>query len=494
MSIFFPVSEFFQASGNAAAEFNEAVRDAIVGHACNLWAAYPDFMTNRTDPITSFARGFMNQACSPIQPPLPPPGPPYVGGQCCDANYTVTVNVTRSFNNGPPETFDQIFFVNQAKIVNSSVGNPVGNPNFLETQLLLENCAGVQFINSQPIGGVGFTGQINSTTIVRNDGLPDNCGDPLPGYGSPTPIQQDLNTVINITTIDTTDYSAPLIWNNTNNNFNFPMTFKYAGTNVTLDMSGLTIYGDLNIVSFNGGNDSPTPGSDGGTDIDGNPVDTTQPGRDYPTLPPPALVESVAATLEYLICNEGVIETVTETIKAIPGLPPAVSIILSILGQILTDICEAEGSEIGFPEVYPVLPGVERPAIVFYWKEFDMSGKALPSTYTSTVSNPSAAAIAAIPTVVVPDKDMGKYVVSVKLNDGSRIISSGVDEPAALAGYNFLLSQVDSALIPADEATVRSVTFRDILTDRTVKCTQIEYYPNGKQQNVSPAIVRRITP
>ena len=192
------------------------------------------------------------------------------------------------------------------------------------------------------------------------------------------------------------------------------------------------------------------------------------------------------------MCNDGVIEAIQESIDVIPSTNPVVTIILQIVSEILTEICGSQGAELGFPEIYPVLPGAQRPAIVFYYKEF-IEGVKQKSTFTSTVNNPSASAIAAIGSVIVPNKTMGTVVVALKLNDGSRISTTGETESGAISNYNFLLSQVDPAIIPANESTLRTVTIRETLAVREVVCVQIENYPEGRAAGVSPS-VRRIIP
>lgn len=515
MPLFFPTSEFFQASGNAAALFNEQLRDGIVTHICNLWSIYPRFFTQGTNPVSSFARGYMNQMCSPIQPFVPAPSVPFTGGQCCDLTYDVevTFDLKRCFNNDTINSGVQTRTI-AGKIIDVFLQPCTSNPSLSCIEVQYENCAGDTFFeqffsttrsiapaacfttnptdpDADDIDPVASTFTITNITVVG--GGSDNCGDPPAQYPGLEPSPGDFDTTIVIVNLDGTDNVYNLTYNKVDTNYNFPINFKLNGTNINLDLGGLSIYGNPGTTTTNTGNESPPPGSDGGKNEEGDDYLDPDPNSEYPVANPPAIIEPIEEIIDYLVCEEGILTPISEALQAIPGIPAAVKIIVAILVNILEDLCVEQASEVGFPEVYPVLPGVRRPAIVYYFKEFVGMDK-LPSTYTSTVSNPTAAAIADIPTVVVPDKQMGKYVVALKLLDGTRISSSGIDETAALAGYNFLLSQVEPSLIPTNEAEVRSVTFRDILQEKDVKCTQIEYYPDGKQQGVSPAEVRFINP
>ena len=148
---------------------------------------------------------------------------------------------------------------------------------------------------------------------------------------------------------------------------------------------------------------------------------------------------------------------------------------------------------VGLPEWYGIRPGASRPAIVFLWKEYidDVWQK---PTYSSTVSNPSAAAIADIPNIISQDKDMGTWVASLTLTDGSRIRTSGNTEVVALNNFNFLLNQVGPAFIPAMVNSKIILSENQQLQVKTVKLRQIEYYPQGGGVNRSPTIRRVLDP
>jgi hypothetical protein len=334
--------------------------------------------------------------------------------------------------------------------------------------------------------------EIVSDSFIRVDGMPDNCGSLPADYPVNVPSSMDLTTNITIVNLDGLDNNFVLVYNKLSNQYNFPMNFKLNGVNLTLDIGGITIYGAPQVTEPTSGNDLPVPGSDGGDDGAGGTNDDTYPDSEYPTVPDLTVPTSVSQLIEYVVCTDGVISAVSDTLKVVTANIPYFSLIIDILVNILTDVCEISEAEaiVGLPDYYALRPGVERPAIVYLYKEF-INNTWQNSTYSSTVQHPSAAAIANIMTIVVPDKTMGTFLTSATLKDGSRIRSSGDTSAASLANFNFLLNQVDSAEIPAD-IVARTTTCEDTrLQVKTVKCRQIEYYPNGKAAGVNP-LTRRV--
>ena len=513
MPLRFPVSEFFQSSGNAAAEFTEKVRDEVATFACELWRDFPDFVTQSTSPASSFSRGFMNQMCVSLQPPLTPPSTPFTGGQCCDGQYQVVCSyefrqclndsVVQSGAPNPTVT---------GKINGLEYGLAPGSSTVYVLDLVYEDCAGTEFrfpivSNSQcqsvedcfttdPLDPDRFcynlaTSSWAITSVTRTDGQPDNCGNPNDDYGSPTPAPNQLNKTVNLTLNDGLDLSLEIQYIQIANQYNFPMNFKVNGVNVSLDFGGINFYAPDGFESPSGSNNVPPPGSDPGEDGVGTEIDKTFPTNEYPVAPEVPVSRLITSLIEYLVCTDGVISTVQETLKALPGLTPIGIIIIDILGQILTDLCEGAEATVGLPDYYSLRPGVERPAIVYLWKEF-VGGAWDNSTYSSTVQHPTAAAIAAIPTINVPDRTLGTFITAMTLTDGSRIRSSGDTEANSLTNFTFLLDQVEPSFKPADIPGNTVVSEDTRLQVKTVKCRQIEYYPTGKQAGVSPAIRRVI--
>ena len=498
MTVKYPLSEFFQSSGNAAAQFSESLRDSVVGFACNIWAAYPAYVTQGTNPLSSFARGFMNSACSPMQPAVPAPTVPFTGGQCTEL-YNVTTSYEQSnLTTCAAFTFDN----NQFNLMGAITGLrleflefiPADPPNILfdatryKVFLGYNNGASEIQLNDYIDDGCGNANSVSITNIVRVDGMPDNCGNPPVTYPSPPPSSNDLTTIINITNGDTVDNSYTVVFNKTQNNYNFPMSFKINGINATLDLGGLTIFGDVNVTTTTTGNDPLPPGSDGGEDGAGGMNDTVYDDTEYPTLPELVVPQTTLQAFNYLRCNTDVLDPIMTTIQVASSSIPWLNLLIEIILDVLNDTCGGGNPEalVGLPEYYNVKPGTNRPAIVYLWKEV-ISGVIQASTYSSTVTYPTAAAIADIPTIVVPDKTIGTFRTSITLTDGVRILSTGDTQANADINFNFLLNQVDSAFLPIDVPgnTTRGVDSR--LQVKTLKCRQIEYYPAGKNANTSPA-------
>lgn len=510
MSLKFPPSEFFQNSGNAAYEFSEQLRDGIATFSCQLWANFPNFIVNGKDPTSSFVRGYMNQVCSPIQTAIPFPNPGFTGGQCPGVSYRIEVDfVLRSDQGDCPVTNSGSLIFNEngpikgieKRLVQANVATidcfsatpyPIDSVDWVlvaeDEVALANNVRDGRGVPSQPLSDFVIT------SVTRNDGLPDDCGNPVPEYPGQQPTIQDLSTTINIVNLDGVDNQYNLTYNQINNNFNFPIGFKLEGVNVTFDVGGITIFGDPYSTAPNAPNESPPPGADGGRDGEGNPYVVVFENQSYPVVSDYVQPQTIEQDIEYLLCTDGVIETVIEAIKTVLPLNPTYQILLTLLGELISEICGAENSEaiVGLPEYYPILPGTERPAIVYLYKEV-IDGVKQRSTYSSTVNNPSTAAVANIPTVVVPDKTAGQYVCSATMTDGTRIRAGGDSEVTADTNFNFLLNQVDPTLVPVDVNDRKVITFYPLLQTVNLVCTQIEYYPNGKAAGVSPAIRRFIS-
>lgn len=504
MSIFFSTREFFETSGNDAYKFSEELRDGIAGFACNLWSSFPGWMTQNSLPATSFARGFYNQMCSPIQPPVNAPSNTFTGGQCPGVQYRAQTvwndngspAVAPTFPpNGTLVTGPILSMVNRTKAVSASKWR--GETEV--TYTLTTGGTAIVVLQTEQLNGQPDS-PVNS--LVREDGQPDNCGNPPLEYPVTTPTVNDLTTTINITNLDGVMNSYELTVNQIQTNYNFPIGFKLNGVNVTLDLSGITIHGSPQVTNVTLTN-TPTstdnapdpPGTDGGRDGIGNSNDTVYDGQDYPTLPDFSNPETIVKVIEYVLCVDGVIQTVIETIKIIAPSSPLVDILLAILKNILEDICELqeEGMEatVGLPEWYGLKPGQDRQAIVYLWKEF-INGKWQKPTYSSTVSNPRQSAIDDILTITVPDKVMGTFYATATMIDGSRIVATGDTEVTALNNFNFLYNQVDPAFQPTDINQKIVISENQRIQVKTVKLRQIEYYPDGKAAGISPSIRRVI--
>lgn len=429
----------------------------------------------------------MNQVCSTVNPAPPALELPFTGGQCSGVNYriraeynyrrqfdpTIYTDGNVTFSNGLPGAITRVDYIIQ------------GGDAFVYDIDYLNGTQNTVGNVSQPL-----VDTILPETVViiveRTDGLPDDCGNLPPNYPDETPPQPgDLNTTVNITNIDGFDTTYEITWNQVNNNYNFPMYFKVNGINVTLDLGGIHFYGDPQADSINEPKSTDPPGTDGGRDSDGNDYTIIYPDQDFPTLPTFVQPDLVEAVFDYVLCQSGVINELTQAVKLIPGTSVWVTLLLEILSNIVEDICTGD-SDAGIPEIYPALPGVGRPVVILYYKEV-VNGVKGRSTYVTTVVHPSASTLANLSTLAPADRVLGQYVCSILLSDGSRVVARGDTPAEADAQFNFVLGLITSSFVPAVPADTKILTLNPRLQVKSVKCTQVDYYPNGKQPGVLPA-------
>lgn len=508
MSFRYGIESFFQTSGNAAAVFSERLRDEIATFACELWSSYPDWLTRGLNPANSFARGYMNSMCSSIQPPVEPPPTTFTGGQCDGVAYQLQLHpiVNPTNNDNEPLVVDYTTTITDTFVYDGAISevflqdNTATRINF--ANYLADGKAfteaynlGVSDALFQPRNFYSFDNSWGffPRGFVRVDGMEDTCGNIPNPYGSPDPTSDDLIKEVPIPNLDGIDNFFVIQYNKQTTNYNFPMGFKVNGINVVLDFGGLNIYAPDAWGSPSGNNDVPPPGSDGGDDGEGGGNTTVYRDVEFPIAPPNPVPREITETITSLVCNEGVIEAVQTNLKLAVGFEPILSLIIDILGQIITDLCETPEANLGLPEYYGLSPGVDRPAIVYLWKIYT-GDKWGASTYSSTVHHPTASAIASIPILGSIEKTIGTFKTLIRLIDGSTIKATGGDEIQSQANFDFLLNQVEPMFLPGDvvASTIKEEDTR--LQVKTLRLRQIEYYPNGKANNASPSIKRTIPP
>lgn len=493
MSVLFEVDKFFESSGNAAANFSEQLRDGVATFACGLWSNYPDFITRGTNPANGFARGFMNSMCSAVQPAVPPPQPPFPGGQCTDA-YTIDVEFNRIPDGGGAPIFTTgIIVTNRLGPIGSITPSLSPDERTLITDVVYDGGLQSGQFNFGPLAGATIDLNSVSYNTLNQNNPADPCGDLPSAYNSPDPQSGDLNTTINITLNDGLSLPVEIQHIQLGNTYNFPMAFEVNGNNTTLDIGGLHFHAPSGFSNPSGSNDVPPPGSEESDDGTGTPITKTYPDNEYVVADDFVVPREIDYIIEYLVCNDGLIETITNTVKMVSGVNPILVKIIDILGQILTDVCEETEVIVGLPEYYGLSPGADRSAIVYLWKEY-INNTWQRSTYSSTVSRPSPAAIANIQNLTSIEKTIGTYKTFIRLTDGSVIKATGNTPTNSIANFNFLFDQVDASWHP-DNVAASILSEQDSrLQVKTLKLRQIEYYPDGQQGNITPIIRRALNP
>jgi hypothetical protein len=164
---------------------------------------------------------------------------------------------------------------------------------------------------------------------------------------------------------------------------------------------------------------------------------------------------------------------------------------VAILAAIATLSGKIKEPILSLPEYFGLRPGVDRPSLVIIYKEKN-GDKWGQSTFSTTIPNPKASIIAALPNLEIEPKEQGIYFASLGLLDNSQVRVSLSSKASAKAYLQYLLTMVDPSVIP-DDLDKRIIEG----TNQRVKTIQlyarkIEWYPQGKQDNRNPDYERLI--
>lgn len=248
---------------------------------CSLYRQYPYYTTGTfIDGPGKFAKGLNDTICNDLNPP-PDPLPPFNGGQCVGVNYnmSIVVHYTAFFDgvNQGQFTLNNTFGVSGAiRDLHYKVEYPDVYLYFLEAYGTPTFPTGSQqrllLIQQQPPNPRVFN-RFDSVdiTVARQDGQPDNCGNPPPDWKDrtqpPPSLIDDVNININVT--PTLQVNVPVTINNfiTNNNSRPTVIIKNPSIKFEFGTNG---------VSTN----YPSGGSSGATDLTPVLNATTQIQRD----------------------------------------------------------------------------------------------------------------------------------------------------------------------------------------------------------------------
>jgi hypothetical protein len=230
----------------------------VYSAACGIWNTYGDrFVPN--NPNTAVIRYAWNAACQlpPVnQPPNVPPSPPFLGGQCCDKTYNLSLQYVAKRCNQNAVVGDgsgSAQFTGKLKQILYRNAPPGFNANGLFVEF--ESCAGVLgyanlWSTNRPVAsGACFTtspfdpqadsidpvaSTYSNVSISTADGSPDTCGN----ISVPYPPSSPPGTTNYNFTIDEGDseISIPFTWNG---DIKLPITFRNTNVDISFDFGGI---------------------------------------------------------------------------------------------------------------------------------------------------------------------------------------------------------------------------------------------------------------
>jgi len=233
------------------------------------------------------------------EPPnrLPPPEPPFTGGQCVGRNYTVTIrSEVYPFSDcstfGPSNSV--IGFAGPIRGLVTRTENPSGDlctPG--GNAIYLQHGPNTNSETLVAAGGYGATASILS--VVPEDGLPDECGDPppiLPPPGDVYEFGDDITYNIDESTEITVPVTAIFspIFVDLDGSLKIP---------VNIDVGGVTFKGELEIAPKFELNIKPTNITTG----PGQP-DDDDPSGGQPQVPVPEDEEDVDVIVGVLVYSQ----------------------------------------------------------------------------------------------------------------------------------------------------------------------------------------------
>lgn len=231
------VNDFLVAAGSAEGSFIRKAMSGVADFACQLHHDYPGVIYD-LNPIN---KGLWQSLCSQRPAGLPPPPPPplYLGGQCPGVAYRViyTSQTTAQHPSGAGYTTTR----------QVDAPGPITNFTYAYRSDGVGYRAELDYQNGhylfpQDGGGNGWR-ELQSVSVTRIDGQPDNCGN------IPTPVVRPIvlppeqrTTNINITNNDGSNISLPVSLSfpsaSVDFNLSVPMTINLGGFNFHLNLDG----------------------------------------------------------------------------------------------------------------------------------------------------------------------------------------------------------------------------------------------------------------
>lgn len=238
-------SELLQSLGSNVAGFTKSLANEAANKVCEIYKAYPWALT--FGDWGRYKEGFWDEMCAVRPSGLPvPPKSNFTGGQCA-ADYSVNIFYTYAPN--PYATTGKNGNVARVWGPVLSISSPISDPPegsiFGRRHDVVIVCHGS---SSEPYSSAvktivlpryGDWQSLDSAELVRQDGQPDNCGNPPAEYPK-TPVPSTvLNTTINVTS-NSSSYNVPII-------IHYPPANNY---NLEIDADDIRLTFDFGGVTF----------------------------------------------------------------------------------------------------------------------------------------------------------------------------------------------------------------------------------------------------
>lgn len=237
---------------------------------------------------TRFARRFL---CD--REPPPSSDPPFSGGQCAGVAYDVTVFYEVRSNGVVIDTDTRTLRPNGEilGVVPVLDNTPPGTSYQIQLRVNPDTNGGNSFFNvSAGSGGDNYTATASIVSIVRVDGLPDDCGQPLPEPTNPPQPSPVIDIDINYEDADGNSFNLvlPIVFAPVRVNLEGQLTVPFR---VSIDPTfEVNANGEINIntgdINFNFKNINLPPGGTENQDDYESPDDVP----DYPPTVPNSII------------------------------------------------------------------------------------------------------------------------------------------------------------------------------------------------------------
>lgn len=186
-----------------AGTFTDEVTNALRNGYCSIVGSYANFLEQNfpafgivPNPGLGAARLAQRLFCNSEPPDEPPPiDPGFTGGQCVGVTYRVTCSITFPFGGSPVTVNPQrlvtgpITFVGTERVSSTSIRTIIRSSGGSVTTEVDSYSSSEENVDQYTL---------NSVSVIRPDGLPDNCGDPDPLPPPPPPPPPDGFNVIDV--------------------------------------------------------------------------------------------------------------------------------------------------------------------------------------------------------------------------------------------------------------------------------------------------------